>query len=183
LDEQLKRRLTGAIVLVLLAVLFIPSILDGPGGGTTTTEIELPLPSQSGSDVEQRRFTLPTDAGSADPQQVADGDPSDGVTVDQPIGRDTTSEPVVDTAGTTHDAVIEAWAVQVGSFASRDNADRLVSQLVASGFSAFITQIEEGGRPLYRVRVGPEQDRRRAEVLAERLAGEVDVAPKVVEHP
>jgi DedD protein len=173
-DESLKRRLTGAVVLVFIAVVFIPAVLDGPDGTPATTQVGLELPQSgaTGPDVEEHRFTLP---GAGDPEQ--DPAPSDAVPEQQVVGRDAATP-----EGSTSVA-IEAWAVQVGSFASRDNADRLAERLVGSGFSAFIVQLEEGDRRLYRVRVGPEQDRRRAEVLAERLAGEVEVTPKVVQHP
>lgn len=61
------------------------------------------------------------------------------------------------------------WAVQLGSFASRDNAQRLVKQLKAKGFSAFL--LDGGGTSgkLYRVRVGPQPDRAGATALAAKL--------------
>jgi len=67
--------------------------------------------------------------------------------------------------------------VQLGSFASRDNADRLAKQLRGSGFQASVSQ-GTTGRRLYRVRAGPVQDHAAAEQLAGKLraaghAGEV----------
>jgi cell division septation protein DedD len=47
------------------------------------------------------------------------------------------------------------WTVQLGSFASRANAERLVGELKAKGYAAFSTESGSGGRILYRVRVGP----------------------------
>jgi DedD protein len=58
------------------------------------------------------------------------------------------------------------FAVQLGSFRDRANADRLVRDMKAKGFSAFIAPITSGGRELYRVRVGPSRDRPAAEALA-----------------
>lgn len=66
----------------------------------------------------------------------------------------------------------EAWVVQLGSFQSRDNAQRLVAGLKTKGYSAFVSEFRGSGRVLYRVRVGPEQDRARAEAIAARLARE-----------
>src|SRR5688572_5466566 len=51
------------------------------------------------------------------------------------------------------------FAVQLGSFGNRENADRLVSEMKAKGFSAFVAPITSGGRELFRVRVGPARDR------------------------
>ena len=180
MEESLKRRLTGAVILVFIAVIFIPAILDGPDDAPTTTEVglRLPAPGESGTAVEQHRFTLP-EAGDPDQGAVATGADAG----EQTVGRGAQAATSTTVSAGSIAVAIEAWAVQVGSFASRDNADRLVSRLLDNGFSAFIVQIEDGGRLLFRVRVGPERDRRRAEVLAERLASEVEATPKVVQHP
>jgi DedD protein len=61
------------------------------------------------------------------------------------------------------------WTVQLGSFASRANAERLVLDLKAKGFAAFSTESDSGGRKLYRVRVGPPGDHSSAEALGARL--------------
>jgi DedD protein len=59
--------------------------------------------------------------------------------------------------------------VQLGSFSVRDNADRLVRDMTAKGFTAFVSPIKSGGRDIYRVRVGPTRDRAQAEALAAQL--------------
>jgi DedD protein len=64
---------------------------------------------------------------------------------------------------------VRGWSVQVGSFASRENADRLKSELQRLGFQSFVTEGKGGARKLYRVRVGPESERASAQKLAERL--------------
>ena len=61
------------------------------------------------------------------------------------------------------------FVVQLGSFGSRANADRLVKDMTAKGFAAFVAPITSGGRELYRVRVGPTRDRAAAEGLAAQL--------------
>jgi DedD protein len=62
-----------------------------------------------------------------------------------------------------------SFVVQLGSFRDRDNADRLVRDMTAKGFAAFVAPITSGGRELYRVRVGPTRDRAQAEALAAQL--------------
>ena len=61
------------------------------------------------------------------------------------------------------------FVVQLGSFGSRDNADRLVRDMTAKGFAAFVAPITSNGRELFRVRVGPMRDRAAAEALAAEL--------------
>jgi DedD protein len=62
-----------------------------------------------------------------------------------------------------------SFAVQLGSFSVRDNADRLVRDMTAKGFAAFVSPIKSGDRLIYRVRVGPTRDRAQAEALAAQL--------------
>ena len=61
-----------------------------------------------------------------------------------------------------------AWMVQLGSFAQHANAERLARQVKAQGFRVSVSQ-ESSGRRLYRVRVGPAQDRSAATQLATQL--------------
>ncbi len=62
------------------------------------------------------------------------------------------------------------WWTQLGSFASRDNAERLAKQLRTAGYSIDVSQIRTNGKELYRVRAGPVQDRTAAVALQARLA-------------
>jgi len=47
------------------------------------------------------------------------------------------------------------WVVQLGSFSSTDNAEKLVERVRAEGFSAYKESISSSGSTIYRVRVGP----------------------------
>jgi DedD protein len=80
-----------------------------------------------------------------------------------PAPRVEASKPAPATAGPG------SFVVQLGSFASRDNADRLVRDMTAKGFAAFVAPIRSGDHDLYRVRVGPTRDRAQAEALAAQL--------------
>ncbi len=75
-----------------------------------------------------------------------------------------------------------AWAVQLGAFSSRDKADQLVATLKKRGYAAFVLEYRASGKVLYRVRVGPEQDRSRSEATAARLAKD-GYQPVVARHP
>ena len=76
-----------------------------------------------------------------------------------------------------HPAVREArvavssggWVVQLGSFASRENANRLAHSLTARGFRMSVSPAKAGSRVLWRVRAGPARDRAGAQRLAARL--------------
>lgn len=62
------------------------------------------------------------------------------------------------------------WWVQLGSFSSADNAQRLARELRAKGFTIEVSAVKSGGRELHRVRAGPEVDRNAATGLRTRLA-------------
>jgi DedD protein len=61
------------------------------------------------------------------------------------------------------------WGVQLGVFASRDNAERLALDVRVKGFKASVSPVTSGSRKLYRVRVGPTPDRAAAQELQGRL--------------
>jgi DedD protein len=74
------------------------------------------------------------------------------------------------------------WAVQLGSFSNRENAERLAADLRKRGFFPFLSQVSTGSGDLHRVRIGPQKDRASAEAVAAELqkAGQKG---QVVPHP
>ncbi len=78
---------------------------------------------------------------------------------DEPTGQAT----AIPASGTTH------LYVQAGAFSSRDNAERLKTQLAGAG-DVFVSTQEWDGRPLYRVRSGPYDDLEAANAALARLS-------------
>jgi cell division septation protein DedD len=62
----------------------------------------------------------------------------------------------------------KGWAVQLGVFASRENAERLAKQVKGKGYPVVVNETS-GSKRLYRVRVGPEPDRAAAVALGTKL--------------
>jgi DedD protein len=88
---------------------------------------------------------------------------------------------VAERAGTGEKAASGGWVVQVGVFAKRANAERLVRDLQEQGFRTQVSENTSGGRTLWWVRTGPVAERAAAEQLSARLraAGHVgSVIPK-----
>jgi DedD protein len=85
-------------------------------------------------------------AGSPVPPAPAQGEPAPGA---QKSLESTPPHPI-----SSHD-----WAVQLGSFASRANADKLLHRLKAHGFSAYVLAGGSGSSQRFRVRIGPLADR------------------------
>ena len=61
------------------------------------------------------------------------------------------------------------WWVQIGVFASRDNAQSLAQKLRAAGFIIDVSQMRSNGKELFRVRGGPVADKPAAVALQSRL--------------
>lgn len=117
-------------------------------------------PEQSGTAAREASGST-QDAPAAPPTPVASAPKAS----EQP-------QPAAPTAG---------WVVQIGSFASRENAERLTKELKSKGFAAFVSQSTKG-KKLYRVRVGPEVDRAAAEALAGRLR-KAGYTGSITQHP
>jgi DedD protein len=206
--EGAKKRLTGAVVLVALAVIFVPMLFEPESlDNTPSVKPEIP-PAPTFAPVGRSEVFLgPQDSG------VGTGKESGG-RVSQPIVLPPAEEPgpamarsgggqgaAVPTAksgtapsvqttatpaprGSREDQdALPSWIIQVASIPTAAGADELVGQLRAGGFSAYVEQAEVNGKITYRVKVGPELDRARAEQTAARLREKHKVNPFVKSYP
>lgn len=193
MDRQFKERLVGAAVLALLAVLFVPVILDGPDDARTTRDI--PLPPADGNAAPEQTYHFDLQTKNPSPQAATDetGEPvpqteAPSATTDTPSTTEpSTSKPE---PATTEAApavqttpAVDGWTVQVGSFSTEARAARLRDELRGKDYKAFIVLFKDGAQQYYRVRVGPEPDRAEAEALAKRLQAETGSAVRVVSPP
>jgi DedD protein len=76
-----------------------------------------------------------------------------------------------------------SWIIQVASVGTREGAAELERKLKAGGFSAFVEKAEVNGKLYYRVRVGPEVDRARAEQTAASLRGRFKLDTLIKNYP
>jgi DedD protein len=106
-----------------------------------------------------------TDASSPKPAPAA----STTATVPKPVPATAPVKPVASASASRPESGGQWWA-QLGSFASRDNAERLTRELRAAGYSVNLARVQAGGKELYRVRAGPESTREAVVRLQARLA-------------
>ena len=104
----------------------------------------------------------PAPAILADDDEPAPSEPADD---DEPPARAANSQPEPSPPVATS----AMWAVQLGSFSSEANANRLAAELKRKGFGAFLSRVPGSSGELLRVRVGPQANRPAAEAMAERL--------------
>ncbi|MBY6205263.1 SPOR domain-containing protein [Halomonas denitrificans] len=92
-------------------------------------------------------------------------------------------EPIVREVSDAELQATPGFAVQVGSFASEENAERETARLRNLGFDAFRQSEDASGRAIWKVLVGTVEDRSEAETLRGRLVDEAGVEGLIVSHP
>lgn len=200
MERHLKERLVGAAILVAIAVIFIPMLLDeSPRREDRITGSNIP----ARPDHEFSSSIVPLEPPTAEPapaDQVAPSakQPPEPATepapeqpaepsVSPPEPMPTASEPVQTAAadpGKSAGAVgLSAWVVQLGSFSSEDNAKSLSDKLRKAGYPAFVEPLTQDNKTVYRVRVGPELMKAEAEKLRTQIAQKLALEGLVVRYP
>lgn len=178
MEKALKERIVGAIVLVAVAVLVVPVFLDGPPSEGEIISERVPLPGQG--EQKQQTVVLDRDRDEPVPAQTSSATRESArqvaaATTPEPLAQQdepevqpeperATAKPIQSAGSTTG-----MWAVQLGSFASQENAEKLAADLRKQGFAAFLSQLSTASGQLHRVRIGPQKDREAAEAMAVRL--------------
>ena len=187
-EGRLKQRLVGAVVLVALAVIFIPMLLSGgrkmemPVFGSNVPErsaevssiqhIEVKDTPGPASSVNAKRIPIASDM--PEPKIVKEESSVSIVDKIVELTKEDTKKPV---------SKNNVWAVQVGSFAKKENALGLKDKLRKKKIHAFVERIMNNNKAVYRVRVGPEISLSKAKNLKSKLKKEFKLNGIVVKHP
>ncbi len=196
MERTLKERIIGAIVLVTFVVLVVPVFLDGPPEGGATVSERVLLPGQAGQDTKtvvlNRERDEPIPAANREenantPGNVAVSKPQEEmpVPVKEPEPARVEAQPVPEPQPdltSTAASTTGMWAVQMGSFSNRENAEKMAADLRKQGFAAFFSRLMTDSGQLQRVRIGPQKDRESAELMASRLS-KIGREGQVVPHP
>ncbi len=78
---------------------------------------------------------------------------------------------------------IKSFAIQVGTFDSNENAEKVRNKLRKAGYTAFINKSKSKTKPSYRVRIGPELDYDVIEKLLVKLKKSEKMDGYIVNHP
>lgn len=160
MQEHLKIRITGAIILVVLVVSLVPEMFRG------RTEGRAAHGEASGNELPLHSYTIDLRNNPAPAQ----------TTVAAPIPDPAIRAPAaaVPAAPPPQPAPLPApahsggrWVVQVGTFSRRDFAERMVKQLHAAGLAVVAVGPDDHG--LYRVRSAALSTRASAEALRQKM--------------
>lgn len=173
LDKGLKQRIVGALVLVALAVIFLPMlfsredelrqvVVDAPAMpqapaipevALDPVEVPQPIAEEQVPPVEPLDVPEVAEAPpAAAPAAVAAVEPSQSAAPAEPARLDASSLPV-------------SWSVQLASLSSRSGAEELQKKLRSQGYNAYVRTFEG----MNRVFVGPLVERAEADRLRDQL--------------
>ena len=191
MDDGLKQRLIGAVVLLAIAVIFIPVLFDRNTITPVDTASQVPPmpqiaiepipvaepPVVASPAPEPEAMLIPDEVINAelsspiDEDTVAQRDESTvAASVDQdvantPVNETTPAAPSLNEAG-----VPNGWLLQVISYSEEPKAKKFRDQLIEKGYPAFMRKASTSKGLHYRVFIGPKLDR--AEIV--KIKSEVD---------
>ncbi|WP_353087407.1 SPOR domain-containing protein [Stenotrophomonas sp.] len=157
MDTPLKQRLIGAIVLVALAVIFLPMLVKGPAPDSGVANVPISAPAApSDGQFETRELPLVAPTGGATGLQS-------GASTTQPLADSAAVAADPAPADTSPAVAAGNYAVSFGAYASEADADRVIASLKSAQLAGFREPATINGRQAWRVRVGPYADRALAE--------------------
>ena len=206
MDSGLKQRLVGAAVLVALAVIFLPMLVQGPAPDSGVSDVPLTMPDAPRSEYETRDLPLVTPGNAPDGGAVGMDATQPAASASQalPLGGDgdttaSTAEPLdaaappastplsTDSAAGNGNEMFPAataggdYAVSFGSFTTATAADAVVASLRGSQLPGYREAAQVDGKAVQRVRIGPYATRADAEAARLRAAHvRDDVSARVV---
>lgn len=188
-DKGLMQRIVGALVLVALAVIFVPMLFNREDAAPQV-QVDAPrMPESPASPViETQPVAVPEPETAAEPDPVpqqfdiveetpaAHSDLPDAPITPAPEAvqpKDTPEAPTVKqpAAVVPDEKRLDAanlpvsWSVQLASLSSRDNAEKLQKTLRSQGYNAYVRTAEG----MNRVFVGPLVERDEADRLRDQL--------------
>lgn len=172
MDKKLQQRLVGAVVLVALSVILVPALLDGSGYKSRHDRtIEIPvkpvLPTLKEVQVKPVAIAAPIEIRKKKVEQKK----AEKKKVEQP--KKDTSPP----------KDIKSWTLQVGTFGQKANALAFRDTLRKEGYIAYMETGESKGKKSYRVRIGPELEKKQLEKIKLKLKAEKKIDGFILKHP
>ena len=206
-EPNIKYRVTGALVLIALAVIFLPLLLDGQKKNKVL-ESNIPDKPVTGeiiliniADAEKAKEELKNSSKLGDAETIEQNQPlienekvkeviinsakeaeakvdtkvsSNKSTKEadtQPINKPPVPRPIVsipinnaqDERTDRPKYKSSAFVIQIGSFSKMSGAQKIVENLKAAGFKAYLKQGKSNGKSINRVLVGPELKREKAD--------------------
>ena len=194
MDQQLKERLIGIIVLVLFAVIFIPMFFSDPIDLVSKEKTNLSNSKESEfvsklkpvddstQEFDTKRIEYDT-VTEETPQTVTEETPQ---TVTEESTDLVNEETAFRKESLTENQMGQMnWIVQIGSYSNKENAEKENLRAKNAGFRSFINPITQNNKIMYQVCLGPEYDELDANKLREEIKKKIKLEnePIVKKYP
>jgi len=178
MDSGLKQRLIGAVVLVAVAVVFLPMLVNFPAPDSEASGLSFKIPDAPDDGAQGIRLPLDADAAEATILTEEATEPAAEAAPQPATAAGTTPE--ASESGLPPTAANGKYVVHFASFATPEEADLTARSLQARSLPAFTENVILNGRPAVRVRIGPYQTQAEAEIVrVEAAQARSDVKPRV----
>ena len=187
MDQNIKNRLVGIIVIFALAVIFLPMILDGSGVRKDKLEVVIPPQPLVSANPEFESKIIELEAKvdelpELESRYVDENSSKNQIERVDSAKVDSKAEPEVkkinakaDVAATVKEGG-DSWVLQVGSFTDRDKALAQRDKIRKSNIAAvFIEQFKIDNKPSFRVRLGPFINRDQTKVAQNKIKAKHDI--------
>ncbi|MFC3200677.1 SPOR domain-containing protein [Alteromonas oceani] len=169
----LKNRLVGTVILVAVAVIILPDMLDGKKSSNEDVFVNVPaapakkpivnpepFPDERVVASAQRPVEIVNEKPVDEPDSPAESTPAAGnpTQVNNSPNDDLARQTVVEAPEESEQN--NSWVIQLGSFRHQKNVKQLLDKLENAGYRAFSRPIETSSGPLTKVFVGPNLNKR-----------------------
>ncbi len=152
MNEGIKQRLVGALVLLALGTVLLPMLFDFDGAYNVDTRTSIPASPDIQAVVIKSTGRVKGISPGASPQEMFNFDKS-RKKVQQKTGNESWLKDQA--PGLNAEGIPLAWVVQVASFVDPAKAQILTEQLIADDYKAYNRRVVIEGVVNYRVYVGP----------------------------
>ena len=196
MNQGAKQRIVGTVVLLALALIFLPIIFDGQGSyeAPVTSRIPdtpiisiLPEPVQSRPVIVNDTQPIePAIAARVNLVEEAVSEIEEAAVIEEAAAEVEITEsqaifsrevPALSDAG-----LPQGWSVRLGSFSDAENASNLLGRLQEAGYKAYTRDISSDQGSLTGVFVGPWLDRGQVNEYQRKLQEEFSLAGLVVRY-
>lgn len=196
MNQGAKQRIVGTVVLLALALIFLPIIFDGQGSyeAPVTSRIPdtpiisiLPEPVQSRPVIVNDTQPIePAIAATVNLVEEVVSEIEEAAVIEEAAAEVEITEsqaifsrevPVLSDAG-----LPQGWSVRLGSFSDAENASNLLVRLQEAGYKAYTRDISSDQGSLTGVFVGPWLDRGQVNEYQRKLQEEFSLAGLVVRY-
>lgn len=173
LDKGLKQRMVGALVLVALAVIFLPMLFSRPD---EQRQIVVDAPAMPAMPAMPEHPVVPAEVPEPIPEPpqlpqtqtepaVAESAPAPAPAPAAVVPPPALSEPAKPASHLDANSLPVSWSVQLASLSSRERAVELQQRLRSQGYNAYVRSVDG----MNRVFVGPVIERAEANRLRDQL--------------